>query len=319
MIKTDGRASVTIFYTVTLLLPVFVLLLTGSIFSMEKSTLTSMYMYQINFIPTKGDLMIRLIASDVDGTLVKDGSGFINPEYYDVISQLRKKGITVCIASGRQYTSVRRLFRPVSEQLLYIAEGGGVLRSNSEVYHIEPLPQKYIHEFLEDCRRCTEIDRIIATPDLTFTETGETPMFHLLEDSYGFDIKNLDSFDQAPLDQVVKISLFHETNAEEVCSKTLIPRWKDKLQMVSSGSQWIDCLSPQTSKGNALKVLQNRPGISPEETMVFGDNMNDISMLHQASYSFAIGNARAEVKREAAFTADTYSNDGVLKELKKLL
>lgn len=264
--------------------------------------------------------MIRLIASDVDGTLVKDGSGSINPEYYDVISELRKKGITVCIASGRQYTSVRRLFRPISDQLLYIAEGGGVLRSNSEVYHLEPFPQEYIHEFLEDCRNCQETDRVIATPDLTYTETGDnTRMYRLLKDSYGFDMKNLDTFDLAPLEQVVKISLFHETDAEGVCSKTLIPKWKDKFQIVCSGNQWIDCISPNTSKGNALKVLQKRLNISPEETMVFGDNMNDISMLHQAKYSYAIGNARDEVKQEAAFTADTYSNDGVLKELKKLL
>lgn len=263
--------------------------------------------------------MIRLIASDVDGTLVKDGSGSINPEYYDVISRLCEKGITFCIASGRQYTSVRRLFRPVSQRLLYIAEGGGVLRSNTEVYHIEPLPQEYIHEFLEDCRRCSGTDRVIATPDMTYTETGYTSMYNLLKDSYGFDVENLDSFEQAPLEQVVKISLFHETDAESACSRTLIPKWKDKFQIACSGNQWVDCLSPNTSKGNALKVLQKHLGISPDETMVFGDNMNDISMLHQAKYSYAVGNARDEVKREAAFTADTYFNNGVLTELKKLL
>lgn len=263
--------------------------------------------------------MIRLIASDVDGTLVKEGSGSIDSEYYDVISRLQQKGITFCIASGRQYTSVKRLFRPISDKILYIAEGGGVLRSNTEVYHLEPLPQEYIHEFLEDCRNCEGTDRVIATPDLTFTETGYTTMYRLLEDSYGFDMKNLDFFEQAPLDQVVKVSLFHETDAEGACSKMLIPKWKDKFQMVCSGNQWVDCLSPHTSKGNALKILQERLGISPEETMVFGDNMNDISMLHCARYSYAIGNAREEVKQEAAFVADTYSNNGVLKELKKLL
>lgn len=263
--------------------------------------------------------MIRLIATDVDGTLVKDGSPDINPEYYDVISRLCEKGITVCIASGRQYTSVRRMFRPVSDRLLYIAEGGGVLRSNAEVYHIEPLPREYICEFLDDCRSCTELDRLIATPDLTYTETGDTPMYRLLKNSYQFDVENLDSLNQVPLDQAVKISLFHDSDAEGICSRTLIPKWRDRFQIASSGIQWIDCLSPDTSKGNALKVLQKHLGISPEETMVFGDNMNDISMLHQAGYSYAVANAREEVKREASFIADTYSNNGVLKELKKLL
>jgi hypothetical protein len=141
----------------------------------------------------------------------------------------------------------------------------------------------------------------------------------MLKNSYGFDIKTLDSFDHAPLDEVVKISLFHETDADSICRKSLIPKWSDKFQMVCAGNQWVDCISHNSSKGNALHILQNQLGITPDETMVFGDNMNDISMLHCAKYSYAIGNAREEVKQEAAFVADTYANDGVLKELKKLL
>lgn len=263
--------------------------------------------------------MIRLIASDVDGTLVKDGSGSINPEYYEVISRLCDKGFIFCIASGRQFASVKKLFAPVADRIFYIAEGGGVLRSYDKVFHIEPLPQEYILEFLDEYRKNPDIDQIIATPDLTFTETGDTPMYRFLTDSYGFDVQNIDSFSNAPLDQVVKISLFHETDIEKVCGTALISKWKDKFQLVCSGKQWIDCISPNTSKGNSLKELQKRLGISKEETMVFGDNMNDLSMLHQAKYSYAVGNAREEVQREAAFTTDTYSNDGVLKELKKLL
>lgn len=263
--------------------------------------------------------MIRLIASDVDGTLVKDGSGFINPEYHEVISRLCDKGILFCIASGRQFASVKRLFAPVADRIFYIAEGGGVLRSSDQVFHIESISQKYILEFLDECRKNPKIDRILATPDLTFTETGDTPMYHFLTESYGFDVQNLDSLNHAPLDKVVKISLFHETDIEKVCGTSFISKWQDKLQLVCSGKQWIDCISLNTSKGNSLKELQKQFGISKEETMVFGDNMNDLSMFHQAKYSYAVGNAREEVQREAAFVTDTYHNNGVLNELKKLL
>ena len=47
--------------------------------------------------------MIKLVASDVDGTLVPDGTFEINPEIYDVIKKLKEKGITFAAASGRQY------------------------------------------------------------------------------------------------------------------------------------------------------------------------------------------------------------------------
>ncbi len=67
-----------------------------------------------------------------------------------------------------------------------------------------------------------------------------------------------------------------------------------------------------------MKLLQDSLGIKPEETMAFGDQLNDIEMLKQAYYSFAVGNAREEVKAAARFRTDTNVNDGVLKILKLL-
>ena len=64
--------------------------------------------------------MIKLVASDVDGTLVPDGTFEINPEIYDVIKKLKEKGITFVAASGRQYASLKKLFAPVADRILYI-------------------------------------------------------------------------------------------------------------------------------------------------------------------------------------------------------
>lgn len=55
--------------------------------------------------------MIKLVVSDVDGTLVKDGTLEINPEYMDVIKKLRKKGVYFAVCSGRQYSSESQLLR----------------------------------------------------------------------------------------------------------------------------------------------------------------------------------------------------------------
>ena len=58
--------------------------------------------------------MIKLIASDIDGTLVKEGSHEIDPAYYDVIRELKEAGIIFCACSGRQYHSMMELFKPVA-------------------------------------------------------------------------------------------------------------------------------------------------------------------------------------------------------------
>ena len=90
------------------------------------------------------------------------------------------------------------------------------------------------------------------------------------------------------------------------------------MKMTISGDMWLDCMAPGINKGEAVRTLQESLGISPEETMVFGDQMNDIEMLGRAYYSFAVGNAREEVKRAARFEADTNRNNGVLKILQLL-
>ena len=71
--------------------------------------------------------MIRLIACDIDGTLLQNGASAIDPIIFEEIARLRAKNILFCPASGRQYGSLRRLFAPVANELVYLCENGGVL------------------------------------------------------------------------------------------------------------------------------------------------------------------------------------------------
>ena len=71
--------------------------------------------------------MIRLIASDIDGTLLHGDQTEIDPRVFAEIDRLAAKGIRFCPASGRQYSSLRRLFKPVADQLYYVCENGAVV------------------------------------------------------------------------------------------------------------------------------------------------------------------------------------------------
>ena len=68
--------------------------------------------------------MIKLIATDIDGTLLKEGTDQINPEMYEVIVKLKQQGVIFAAASGRTYSSLRRLFDPVANDMIFIAENG---------------------------------------------------------------------------------------------------------------------------------------------------------------------------------------------------
>ena len=74
--------------------------------------------------------MIKLIATDIDGTLLADGTLKINPEYYDVIKELRNRGVRVIAASGRQRSSIEKVFAPIVDEISFISENGTAVYSN---------------------------------------------------------------------------------------------------------------------------------------------------------------------------------------------
>ena len=71
--------------------------------------------------------MIKLVVTDVDGTLVEDGSPNIDPELFETILKLREKGIQFAVASGRPWASVERTFDPVKKKVFYIANNGSYI------------------------------------------------------------------------------------------------------------------------------------------------------------------------------------------------
>ena len=70
--------------------------------------------------------MIKLIASDLDGTLLQNGAQELTPRALDLIHRLTEKGIHFTAASGRQYANERRLFAPIRDEISYIAENGSL-------------------------------------------------------------------------------------------------------------------------------------------------------------------------------------------------
>ena len=164
--------------------------------------------------------MIKLIASDIDGTLVKDGTLAIDREYMDVIRRLLDKGIIFVACSGRQYRSERKLFAPVADRLLYITDGGTVVRTPKEILKVDTMPDEIwkgmlsmVHESLPSC------DYYIATPDRGFAEDGGSRMFHWLRDSYGYDIQEISDPRILEDQQIIKFSVYHPNACEELYNK----------------------------------------------------------------------------------------------------
>ena len=81
----------------------------------------------------------------------------------------------------------------------------------------------------------------------------------------------------------------------------------------------MDVMERGVNKGTALKKVQNIFGVMKEETVVFGDNHNDLEMLAEAGEGYAVLNAREEVKAIATKVIPSNNDNGVLKQMKKIL
>lgn len=263
--------------------------------------------------------MVKLVVSDIDGTLVTDGTDGINKEIYGVVMDLKEHGVQFAAASGRQFISIRRLFAPIAEELYYISDGGSVLRTCDRILYSRIIDWETAREAAVDILSIEGCDMMLCGKKRTYVLDRNTKMARWLSESYHFDVEELADLQTPVEDEIVKISLYHENDAEGKAAPFFLPKWKDRLQLCCAGDMWIDCSHREANKGLALERLQDILGVSREETAAFGDNSNDCEMLKGAAFSFAMGNARQEVKDCARFIADTNVKDGVLKELRKIL
>lgn len=93
----------------------------------------------------------------------------------------------------------------------------------------------------------------------------------------------------------------------------------DRLNVVLSGECWIDIANKEVCKGAALKFLQDRYDISADESMAFGDFLNDESMLLQCTESYAMSNGHPLLKEKARYIAPSNDEDGVMKILRAVI
>lgn len=261
--------------------------------------------------------MIKLIASDIDGTLLEEGTNKLNPEYYDVILKLKEKGVRFAAASGRQLSSIRRLFAPIQDDIIYIAENGSYVVYRDAAIEKVIMNRQQVERLVREIRKMKGCELTVAAFDYMYVETKDEQFVDWLINGYRNDVKVVEDVLAEEI-QVNKVSIYKRAGVEDI-AEDAIGRWKDVFKSVVAGDVWVDFMDYRADKGNALQMLQRMLHIDQEETMAFGDNNNDLGMLAVAGESYAIGNAREEVRRAARHTADTNANDGVLQVLKKVL
>ena len=261
---------------------------------------------------------IKLICSDVDGTLVPDGTSRLNTELYDIILRLKEKGIHFAAASGRQVISLEKLFAPVRDQIFYLAENGAYIGCYGRELFTRPMDCQDIRGMIRDIHaHMPECDIMLSGPRKAYTDSKNPVFLKFLLEGYRYTLDEVETLETLE-GSFIKLAVYRENIPSEYL-EFLRERWGTRYKVVTSGDMWIDILDIHANKGLAVKELQESLSVTPEATMAFGDQQNDTEMLKQAYHSYAVANALPETQAAARFMTDSSTDDGVLKVLKELL
>lgn len=265
---------------------------------------------------------IKLVCSDVDGTLVEEGKGGLNPEYYDEIRRLKEKGIMFAVVSGRSYEGSAHLFEPVINDVIFINDNGAVLRYQGKIIKSHSIPDDLIKEIISDLKEELKPVTYISALTGSYAWAGNQEFCELLRTDFNLTVKELEHMPESLPEGagVMSMGVFDTVDAEKAVGKEYIDKWNqhEMIQAVPGGLYWFNIIQKNVDKGVALKELMDMYHLAKEEVIAIGDNMNDMGMLTCVPNSVAIGNARQEVKDVCKYIADTNANDGVLQILKML-
>lgn len=258
--------------------------------------------------------MIRLVASDLDGTILKNGAQTLPDGFIEKIRELKKAGIHFAAASGRQYPNIRRMFAPLGDEISYICENGAITFYQGRRLYEDLFPDDLLRDIIQEALKKEGTEITCSMWDVQYLLPKNQAFVHFLKETVGYDCKVVSSIEEVP-HSCIKAAVYEENRDMEENLYYWQRRFGDRCKVVTSGNRWIDFVPFHTNKGNGVKALLKEMHLSPDECMVFGDEYNDLEMLQCVAHSVAMSCAKEGVKKEAAYLTD--SVDQVLDRLIK--
>lgn len=235
--------------------------------------------------------MIRLIATDLDGTLLTS-RGTLPEGTFETVEALTARGILFTACSGRQLGNLRRLFAPVAEQMAFICENGALCVHGGEVIGTTAIAPGIAQEVIADIERMG-MNLLISGRHTTYMLDRN----RRYTDDIVYRLRNTVTIIDSPQDvtePMLKISGQIDEGLSQIAPE-LLRKWAGRLTATVSGPDWFDFTA--ANKGTGMRMLMARTGIQKQEAAAFGDSFNDESMLESVGYPFLMRHADPALRR----------------------
>ncbi|MEB6170093.1 Cof-type HAD-IIB family hydrolase [Staphylococcus pseudoxylosus] len=256
--------------------------------------------------------MIKAIAVDMDGTFLNSNKTYDEHRFDKIFQQLKAQNIKFIAASGNQYAKLKSIFG--ERDMFFVAENGAVIYEGDTLYDYQAFDRDFYQEIINYLNVEREINNLIVCGlNSAYILKDNTDTFKKDAHFYYRELEEIDSFQDLPEDEYVKIALNINRASHPTLDEDLSTKFSENLKLVSSGRDSIDLIIPGMTKGSALERLLKYWHIDAEDLMAFGDANNDLDMLQLAKHSYVMANSEDEALFEIAnYVAPSHDEQGVL-------
>lgn len=259
-------------------------------------------------------MSVKLIAVDMDSTFLKSDKTYHKTRFLKQYAELKQRGIHFVAASGNPLYTLQQYFPEIGKEIAYVAENGAYVMQAERELNFSSFDQDLLRQIITDLHD-DFADCMILCGKHNGYIGAELPESSLAK--LGIYFKKLERINRlSALDApICKLTLNTDPQDEAAALKLLAAKpyvQQQQVHVVSSGFGFIDLILPNQHKAFGLSFLQQLWGITNAEMLTIGDNYNDIAMVKQAGYGFAMANAVPALKQVARYHAKSNDEEGVL-------
>lgn len=264
---------------------------------------------------------IKLLASDLDGTLVTNLAGTSNRVKL-AVAQAVEKGIKVVLATGREYRITAGFAQTFGTNAPIICYQGGLIQDHQtgEILSAQYIPADISRRVIKFAR-ARKLPMQLYSPQASYAELPSTLMYRTFFEQAKTPYVLVHNLLSALSDDELPIKfLFVQPESRSAGVYQLLKReFGAELTVIQSHETMIEVILPSVSKGEALKLVARRFDIPLSQVMAMGDQDNDVSMLEAAGFSVAMGNGSAQAKAAADVIAPPVTEDGAAWAIEKYI
>lgn len=259
---------------------------------------------------------IKLIVCDMDGTLL-DSQSRLPADFFAVFSQLKYHGIRFAAASGRSVPTLFSLFQDAAKDMILIAENGCCVTDGPRPLKVSSFSPDQLVQVDAVSRQLSGIHDVFSSPRHAYVYRNTPDQARRYINHFFESVVYFDDIHEIS-EEICELTVYDTVDAE-TWSAPFFSRHLPAFKVMAGAKTWTNVCLPEANKGSGVCCAQEYLGIGPDETMIFGDYLNDADMMPCAYFSYAMANAHPDLKKLCRFETLSNDEDGVMHILRQLV